>query len=74
MNFWRLTKKLGEPKRLPFKSCSLLGSKYISELTLEEEHQRAYLQVGKIHALGEPWQLVFEMLHGAHKTAPECLT
>lgn len=73
MNFWHLTKKW-DRKRLPLKSCSLLGSKYISERALEEEHQRFYLQVGKIHALGEPWQLVFEMLHKAHKTALECLT
>lgn len=32
------------------------------------------LQVGKIHALGDPRKLAFEMPSGAPKIALECLT
>lgn len=71
MNWWHLTKKYRDPKHLPLKSWSLLGSKYVSGLALEEEHQRFYLQAGKSHALGEPWQLISETLRGAHEMAPE---
>lgn len=65
-----LTKKtFGDPKVFPFKSCSLLGSKHPGG-----GHHRFDLQGGNSHALGEPRQLVFEMLPRTDKTVPECLT